>query len=706
MRVIAIHHSLVLVLFASGLATPGLSAQEMTGFTPGSAAKQAALEVALDSLVRPARIRADSRVLSAEPHVAGTAAQTRTADHVLRELASAGWDTSRVTFQVYLPHQDSGVVELVRPERRGLRLTEPPLRQDPTTTGRIWPAMNAYSGSGDVTAAVVNAGFGLPADYTTLDSMGVDVRGRVVIARYGRGHRGIKAREAERHGAVALLLYSDPQDDGYFLGPTYPNGPMRHPDASQRGSVSVIPGDLTTPGRPSTIDAIRLPADSIPAPHIPVLPIGYRNAQLILQPLGGPEVPQGWQGGLPFRYRIGGTEDVAVRVAAWPERGDRAFKTIVNTVARWDGSRWPDEWVLAGGHRDAWGPGAVDNVSGVASLLEVARALGAAWAGDGGPARTIVIATFDAEEWGLVGSVEQVESMEDELRRKAVAYMNLDAIATGRSFGTSSTASLRGLVRDAARAVRQPGESLSVFAAALRVARAPDTTDLPFGNLGGGSDFAGFYNHLGIPAFEVGFSGRYGAYHSAYDTFAWMERFGDPGFVSHAAVARMAALMLTRLANAEVLPYDYDELGRHITGLVADRRKEARESAMPDADWVGLEQALTRFAAAARSLVSARSAATAGAARPGADLARANAALRAVEPALTRAEGLAGRPWMRNLVYAPARDDGYGEAALPGVAEAIDDRDGARLEVELRDLTSRVRSATALLEEAVEALGG
>jgi N-acetylated-alpha-linked acidic dipeptidase len=678
----------------------------MTGFTPVSAARQAAFEAALDTVVHPGRIRADSRVLSAEPHVAGTAAQVRTADHVMRALAAAGWDTSRVTFRVYLPHQDSSVVELARPERRRLRLTEPPLRQDPTTMGRIWPAMNAYSGAGDVTAAVVNAGFGLPADYSTLDSMGVDVHGKVVIARYGRSHRGIKAREAERHGAVALLLYSDPQDDGYFLGPTYPNGPMRHPDAPQRGSVSVVPGDLTTPGRPSTIDAVRLPADSIPAPHIPVVPIGYRNAQVILQPLGGPEVPQGWQGGLPFRYRIGGTEEVAVRIAVWPERGERAFKTIVNTVARRTGTRWPDEWVLAGGHRDAWGPGAADNVSGVASLLEVGRALGAAWTGGDEPARTVVIATFDAEEWGLVGSVEQVELMEDELRRNAVAYMNLDAIATGRSFGTSATASLRGLVRDAARAVRQPGESLSVFAAALRGARAPHTTDLTFGNLGGGSDFAGFYNHLGIPAFEVGFRGRYGAYHSAYDTFTWMERFGDPGFLSHAAVAKMAALMLSRLANAEVLPYDHEELAGHISSLVADRRNDARDRAMPDADWDGLEQALKGLAAAARSLMTVRSAAMAEGTRPGADLVRANAALRAVEPALTRAEGLAGRPWMRNLLFAPARDDGYGEAALPGVAEAIEDRDAARLEMELRDLTSRVRSATALLEEAVEALGG
>lgn len=693
-------------LLLAGLSVARLGAQEMVGFTAATAQRQAAFEAGLDSLIRPARIRNDSRALSAEPHVAGTAAQVRTADYVLRELAASGWDTSRVTFQVYLPHQDSSVVELVRPERRRLRLTEPPLRQDPTTFGRIWPAMNAYSGTGDVTAAVVYAGFGLPSDYVTLDSMGVDVRGKVVLARYGRSHRGIKAREAERHGATALLLYSDPQDDGFFLGPTYPNGPMRHPESPQRGSVSVVPGDLTTPGRPSTPDAIRLPVDSLPAPRIPVLPIGYRNAQLILQPLGGPEVPQGWQGGLPFRYRIGGTEDVTVRVAVWPERGARAFKTIVNTVARRNGVRWPDEWVLAGGHRDAWGPGAADNVSGVASLLEAARALSAAWAAGGGPARTVVISTFDAEEWGLVGSVEQVESMEDELRRTAVAYLNLDLIATGRSFGSSATASLRGLVRDAARGVRQPGESLSVFAAARRDAHASDTTDLHFGDLGGGSDFASFYNHLGIPAFEVGFGGRYGAYHSAYDTFAWMDRFGDPGFLSHAAVAQMAALMLGRLANAEILPYDYEELARHIAGLVADRRKQARDGAMPDAGWDALEQAVGRFAEAARGVNAARRAAVSGEAREPADIARANAALRAIEPALTRAEGLAGRPWMRNLLFAPGRDDGYGEAALPGVAEAIEDRDGARLEAELRDLASGIRAATALLEEAVEALGG
>jgi N-acetylated-alpha-linked acidic dipeptidase len=690
----------------AGLAAARVAAQEPTGFTRASGARQAAFEAALDTLVRPARIRADSRVLSAEPHVAGTAAQVRTADYVLRELAAAGWDTSRVTFRVYLPHQDSNVVELTRPQRRRLRLSEPPLRQDPATMGPIFRAMNAYSGAGDVTAAVVYAGFGLPADYVSLDSMGVNVHGRIVIARYGRSHRGIKAREAERHGAAALLLYSDPQDDGYFLGPTYPNGPMRHPDAPQRGSVAVAQGDLTTPGRPSTPDAVRLPSDSLSAPHIPVIPIGYRNAQLILQPLGGPEVPQGWQGGLPFRYRVGGTEETAVRVAVWPERGERAFKTIVNTVARRSGARWPDEWILAGGHRDAWGPGAVDNVSGVASLLEVGRALGAEWAGDSEPARTVVIATFDAEEWGLVGSVEQVELMEDELQRKAVAYLNLDAIATGRNFGASATASLRDLIRDAARVVRQPGESLSVLAAARRDARVAEGADIPFGNLGGGSDFAGFYNHLGIPALETGFRGRFGSYHSAYDTFTWMERFGDPGFLSHAAVARLTALMVARLANAEVLPFNYEEFARHVSGLVADARKEARERSLPDSGWVALEQALARFTVTAQGLTAARGTATAERPRQEADLVRANTALRAVEPVLVRVEGLPGRPWLRNLIFAPARDDGYGEAALPGVAEAIEDRDAARLEAELRDLASRIRTATSLLEEAAEALGG
>jgi N-acetylated-alpha-linked acidic dipeptidase len=303
-------HLMIRFRFAllAALCWPALGhAQGISGFTPPDATRQRVLERLLDSLVQPASVRNDSRRLSAVPHVAGTPAQARTADYVLRQLALVGFDTARVSFRVYIPFQDSAVVELVQPTRRRFKLEEPPLREDPSTLGGIWPAMNGFSGVGDVTGAVVYANYGLPADYARLDSLGVTVRGRVVLARYGRSFRGVKAREAEAHGALALLLYSDPQQDGYFVGPTYPNGPMRHPDSPQRGSLGVGgDGDLSTPGWPATTGAHHLPQDSISGPRIPVVPLGYRNAQAILQPLEGPEVPQSWQGGLPFRYHVGG----------------------------------------------------------------------------------------------------------------------------------------------------------------------------------------------------------------------------------------------------------------------------------------------------------------------------------------------------------------------------------------------------------------
>ena len=370
---------------------------------------------------------------------------------------------------------------------------------------------------------------------------------------------------------------------------------MRHPDAPQRGSLGIeARGDQSTPGWASTPDARRLPQDSIPGPRIPVVPLGYRNAQTILQALAGPEVPQSWQGGLPFRYRIGQGE-VVVRVAVWAERGERAYKTITNTVAVMRGTTWPDRWVLAGGHRDAWGPGAADNVSGVSTILEAGRAIGRAAALGFRPKRTIVLASWDGEEWGLVGSIEQVELLADTLRDNAVAYLNLDVSANGRIFHAGGHGVPLELIRDLAMVTRQPGESISVYQAWRRDARVADSVQPPIGDLGGGSDFAGFYNVLGIPSFEFGFGGRYGVYHSAYDTYNWMDRFGDPGYLSHAAAARMTAVGLTRLANADLLPFDYHEFGRVLGQLVGARRAEAARAGMSSIGWAGLDSAVARL---------------------------------------------------------------------------------------------------------------
>ncbi len=549
------------------------------------------------------------------------------------------------------------------------------------------------------------ANYGLPTDYAQLDSMGVTVRGRVVVARYGRSYRGIKAREAEAHGAAALILYSDPQDDGYFVGPTYPAGPMRHPDSPQRGSLGGgdSRGDLSTPGWPSTEGARHLPQDSIPGPGIPVVPIGYRNAQVILQQLDGPEVPQAWQGGLPFRYRVGGGV-VEARVAVWAQRGEAAYKTITNTMAVMQGTTLPERWVIAGGHRDAWGPGAADNVSGVATILEAGRAIGAAAAAGYRPKRTIVLATWDGEEWGLVGSVEYVELMAKTLQEQTVAYLNLDVSANGRRFGASGTASLWSFIRDLAVDAQQPGDTVSVYQAWRRDRQLADTASVHIGDLGGGSDFAGFYNVLGIPAFQIGFGGRYGAYHSAYDSFNWMDRYGDPGYLSHAAAARMAAAAVTRLANADLLPYDYAEFGRALGALVATRRAQAMEAGISVSDWSGLDSAVARLTGAGERYAQTTRVLNDVPLPGDVGIAAANDSLRLAEQAFVRPEGIPDRPFYNHVLFAPGRDDGYGSVGLPGLEGAITDGDAALAAAEVLDLTARTNRAAALVEGATAVL--
>ncbi len=683
-----------------------LSAQEpLPGFTLSGSEAQAALETVLRSAPDTGSALRYMEALSSAPHIAGTPAQTASADYVLRAMGGFGLDTSRVLFRVFLPFQDSARLELVAPDRIVLDVTEPSLPGDPATQGAVWTAMNGYSGVGDVTGPVVFANYGLPDDYATLDSLDQSVEGAVVIARYGRSFRGIKAREAEARGARALVLYSDPQDDGFFRGEVYPDGPMRPPHAVQRGSLYNGRGDPSTPGWPSTDGARRLPADSMAIPTIPVLPIGYANAEQILGRLEGASVPQEWQGGLPFRYHVG-DGSVTLRVAVWPERGERGYKTIMNTFAVIRGSEWPKELVIAGGHRDAWGPGAVDNVSGIVSLLEAAKAWGAALDAGYRPRRTSVLATWDAEEWGLVGSVEWVEAMADTLRRQAVAYLNQDVAVAGRNFGASGTASLHGLVYQTAGTVRQPDDTVSVYAAWHRRLVEDPEEDPRIGNLGGGSDFAGFYNHLGIPSFGFGFGGPYGVYHSAYDSYRYMTQFSDPGGLSHAAAGRLVSVTTARLANADVVPFDYQDYGLHLASVVDPVRDQAEAlgwNVEPFDDLIAAVEALTEAGA---RFNEERDAVLAAGSVSSASLAEVNAALRKVEQHMVRPEGLVGRPWMRNLIFASDRDNGYATIPLPSVSEAIRSEDEELMRREIEDLVARIRNATAAVDEAREGLRG
>lgn len=681
-----------------------LSAQTvLPGYSAAASAAERAVEASAITRPDPTRAREHSRALSAETHVAGTPAQERTRDYVVAQMRAMGLETEVRRYEVFMPHPTAVQLWRVAPRAKALPLAEPAVAGDPTSALAQYPTVNGYSGTGDATGEIVYANYGLIEDYAQLDSMGISVRGKIVVARYGRSFRGIKAREAEKHGAIALLMYSDPQDDGYVRGDVYPGGPMRNRDGVQRGSVLNGAGDPATPGYAAVAGAPRLAPGKMDIPHIPVVPISYANASELLEELRGHDVPQAWQGGLPFRYHVG-SGPVRARILVADDRATRGTKPIFDTFGIVRGSEFPDELVIVGGHRDAWGPGTADNVSGTVSVLEAARAVAEAVKAGHRPKRTILFATWDAEEWGLVGSSEYVEDDSLRLLRGGVAYLNQDVAAQGTRFSGGGSPSLRAMLRDVARQVPDPSGKGSVYAEWRRASAVADTAEPAMEDPGGGSDFAGFYNHLGVPIAEWGFGGPGGVYHSQYDDFTWMSTFGDPGFVYHATAARIAAVMVLRLANAEILPYDYAEFARTmqrylpaIDRSLAAKRWNGSTSALRDA--IGrMERDATAFSAARDRVLAAGAVSRE---RRGA----VNAALRAVERALTRPEGLRTRPWYRNLIYVADVDNGYANMALPSVNEAIRANDEQLTHTELADLAHRFEAASRALVDARTALG-
>jgi N-acetylated-alpha-linked acidic dipeptidase len=676
--------------------------QPMPGYAPASASAERQLEGQVIARPDASRARMHSKALSAETHVAGTPAQARTRDYVIAQMKAMGLETEVRQYDIFMPHPTSVQVWRVAPRAKALMLAEPAVVGDETSRLAQYPTVNGYSGVGDVTGDIVYANYGLIEDYAQLDSMGISVRGKIVVARYGRSFRGIKAREAEKHGATALLIYSDPQDDGYVRGDVYPAGPMRSRDGVQRGSVFNGAGDPATPGYPSTATARRLTPEQMTIPRIPVVPISYGNATELLDGLRGRDVPQVWQGGLPFRYHIG-PGPVKARVRVTDDRATRGTKPIYDTFGVVRGSEFPDEIVMVGGHRDGWGPGAGDNVSGTVSVLESARAIADAIKAGHRPKRTIVFATWDAEEWGLIGSSEYVEDDSLRLMRGGVAYLNQDVAATGVRFGGGGSPSLRSTLRDIARVVPDPNGKGSVYAEWRRAAAVADTVEPSMGNPGGGSDFAGFYNHLGIPIADWGFGGAGGVYHSQYDSFAWMSRFGDSTFAYHATAARIGAAMLLRLANADILPYDYVEFAQTM-----QRYLPALDRSLSSKSWnastSALRDAIGRMEREARAFSTARDAMLAKGAPDRARRAAVNAALLGVERALVRPEGLRTRPWYRNLIYVADEDNGYADMIFPSVNEAVRANDQRLTVTEITDLAQRFDRAAEALTAARTAM--
>ncbi len=679
-----------------------LSAQSpttMPGYSPTAAATQRRLEQDAIRAPQATRARAHSAALSKEPHVAGTPAQKRTADYVIAQMHAMGLETELRTYDVYLPHATGVKLTRLGRDTVVLDLQEPGIAGDPATMLPQYLPVNGYGGAGVGEGELVFVNFGLIEDYATLDSMGVSVKGKVVLARYGRSFRGIKSREAEKRGAVAVLIYTDPLDDGFVQGDVYPEGPMRPLRGLQRGSVFNGTGDPLTPGYASKPGAPRLKPDETSLSKVPVVPISAANAQALLAHVRGTEIPRHWQGGMALRYHVG-PGPVRVRVEVTTDAATAGTKQIYNTLGYLRGSLYPNEYVYIGAHRDAWGPGAADNISGTVSVLEAAQALADLAKRGDRPKRTIVFATWDAEEWGLVGSTEHVE--EDSLRLKAgaVAYLNQDVSAQGSQFGGGGSPSMRAILRDITKQVQDPrgrGTVYETWRAATGI-RA-DTLEPPMGDPGGGSDFAGFYNHFGIPMADWGFGGPSGTYHSAYDTFDWMERFGDPGFQYHATAARIGAAMLLRLANAQLLPYDYAEFARTMTRYVAPVERGLTQKGWNAAAVAPLVTAIARLEKSATAFAVARDAALAAAIAPAAQLA-ANSALLRVERALARPSGLKSRPWYRSLIYASDVDNGYSTMSFPGINESIRYGTQAETVAEINDLAARFGAAADAVDAA------
>jgi N-acetylated-alpha-linked acidic dipeptidase len=680
-----------------------LGAQTTSGYSPQSAIAERATEADVITRPSPTIASAHSKFLSLQPHMAGTPAQARTRDYVVSQMKSWGLETEVRSYRIWMPHPLSTRVWRISPNPTELNLQEGPIPEDTTSVSfpQVMP-FNGYGAAGDVRGEVVYVNYGLIEDYAQLDSMGVSVKGKIAIARYGRSFRGIKAREAEKHGAVGLMIYSDPADDGFVRGDVYPVGPMRPSQGIQRGSVMNPNGDPSTPGYPSTASAKRIPLSQMEVPHIPVLPISYGNATELLRGLTGKSIPQPWQGGLPFRYHVG-PGPVQARMAVTTDALTNPYKEIWDTFGVVRGSEFPDEIVMIGGHRDAWGPGAADNVSGTVSVLEAARAISEQVKAGKRPKRTIVFATWDAEEWGLIGSTEYVEEDSLRLSRSAVAYLNQDDVAQGLNFSAGGSPSLRGLLRDVAKEIPDPSHQGSVYEVWRKRANlAADSLEPQMGDPGGGSDFAGFYNHLGIPIVDWGFGGPQGVYHSAYDSYHWMSKFGDPTFDVHATVARIGAAMLLRIANAEILPYDYVEFARTMR-----RFGSQVDQAISDKRWnvssAGLSAAITRMESAAMAFNTTRDRALTAQLAPG-TAKQVNASLLETERQLTRSKGLVTRPWFRNLIYASDENNGYATMVLPSVNEAIRAGDQLVVGEELTDLAQRFDAATRTLQLATELL--
>jgi N-acetylated-alpha-linked acidic dipeptidase len=690
---------LAAIAFASILFSGGPPAGKPIRGFPDSALKQRhELEARARAIPQPDRIRDYIRRISAEPHHAGSPGSKAVAEDLAGLMRGWGLDARIEEFEALLPTPKSRVVELVEPARFRARLAEPVIPEDPDSgdAGQL-PSYNAYSAAGDVTAPLVYVNYGVPEDYEYLKRLKIDVKGKIVIARYGGSWRGVKPKVAYENGAVGCLIYSDPRDDGYFAGDVYPKGPFRPQDGIQRGSVmdmAVYPGDPLSPGFASEKGGKRLALqDAVTLQKIPVMPISHADALVLLRALDGPVAPEAWRGALPVTYHLG-PGAARVRLAL---DFDWSTRPLYNVIARIPGAETPDQWVLYGNHHDAWVNGAADPASGAAALLETARTLAELVKTGWKPKRTVIFTVWDGEEFGLVGSTEWAEKHAAELREKAVVYLNSD-MNGGGSFGAGGAHSLEKFTGEVLRDIPSPGGAGKSL---LHVAEeAAKDRKFRLGALGSGSDYTVFLQHLGIASINAGFddAGSKEIYHSIYDSFAWYSRFSDTDFSRGRALAQFMVTALLRLADAGVLPFEFGALQATVAQYADEVSKLAaeREGSVSLKELRGELERLRKNAAQFEAKFrKAEQRGTGGA----------NALLPRTERVLAPEGGLPDRPWFTHLLYAPGMYTGYAAKTLPGIREAIEAgkwelaaQQSARAAAAMRELNGVIKAAARALD--------
>jgi len=742
----------VAVAVAIAIAAPAFAADEtLLGFPGERSREQRELESRFDGTLNAENLKQWMSHLAARPHHVGSEWGKQNAEFMAELFRSWGYETRIETFEVLFPTPKLRRLQMIEPVAFTASLDEPALAEDATSGQKDeqLPTYNAYSVDGDVTGELVYVNYGVPEDYEELALRGIDVEGKIALARYGKSWRGIKPKVAAENGAIGCIIFSDPRDDGYFQGDVYPVGGYRGAAGAQRGSVAdmpLFPGDPLTPGRGATADADRLKIEDAPTlTSIPVLPISYADAQPLLEALKGPVAPPSWRGALPLAYHLGpGPAKVRLQLEF-----DWKMATARDVIAVLPGKTFPEQWVIRGNHHDAWVNGATDPVAGLVAMMEEARAVGELTKNGWRPRRTIVYAAWDAEEPGLLGSVEWAEAHADELRRKAVAYINTDAYGRGfLEMGGSHT--LERFMNQVVRDVPDPHKEMSVAQrrrAAILVngddkakKEARERADLRLAALGSGSDYTPFLQHLGIASLNLAFFGEahYGQYHSVYDSFDHFTRFMDPDFHYGVALAKVTGRATLRLADADVLPFEFATLVETIAGYVdelqklADEMRETtaeknrlidegsyvaaaspeetyvppqREEPVPHLNFAPLENALESLRSSVRAYEEALTAASAeGGELPPEKAAALDSVLMSVERSLGRSEGLPGRSWYTHHVYAPGFYTGYGVKTLPGVREAIELRRWSQASEQIEVAAAVLAALDEQVERATEIL--